>query len=312
MGAHVSGLRESEAVAAPAYVPYFPRAWRRNHSLANAAAVLHIAHAVGAVVQVIGILWLHSRVDAFRDGSLSGDGLSDATRTYFLIVSLPGLVAVASLIVWIILLWRMARNQEAIGRPGTRFRVGWAIAGPIVPFVSVAVPWLQMNEQWKGSDPDHPPTSPEWRTAPNSPLVNVWWAVSLVGSILAIAGGAGVFEATLSSFREFGDGGDLVEVAQDLVDNNMQMFVASTLAAGVAAILGAVTLRAMAARQDHYAARYGLDRPAHVATPYAAITSGPAPGWFPDPSGRFDHRWWDGTRWTESVSRGGTQTTDPL
>jgi hypothetical protein len=95
------------------------------------------------------------------------------------------------------------------------------------------------------------------------------------------------------------------------------LFVAATLVSGLAAILGAVTLRAMAARQEQYAARYQLDRPTQHTAPWmggpaAPVTAGPAPGWFPDPSGRFDHRWWDGTRWTETVSRGGTQTTDPL
>ena len=29
------------------------------------------------------------------------------------------------------------------------------------------------------------------------------------------------------------------------------------------------------------------------------------PGWLPDPYGRFEYRWWTGTRWTSDVSRGG-------
>lgn len=36
------------------------------------------------------------------------------------------------------------------------------------------------------------------------------------------------------------------------------------------------------------------------------------PAWHPDPLGRFDHRWWDGTKWTDQVSRGGQQQVDPL
>ena len=35
-------------------------------------------------------------------------------------------------------------------------------------------------------------------------------------------------------------------------------------------------------------------------------------GWHTDPTGRFDWRWWDGTNWTNSVSRGGAQQTDEL
>ncbi len=35
------------------------------------------------------------------------------------------------------------------------------------------------------------------------------------------------------------------------------------------------------------------------------------PGWHPDPLGRFDHRWWDGEKWTDQVSRDGQATIDP-
>lgn len=34
--------------------------------------------------------------------------------------------------------------------------------------------------------------------------------------------------------------------------------------------------------------------------------------WRPDPSGRFDHRYWDGAAWTEHVAKAGTQSLDPL
>jgi uncharacterized protein DUF2510 len=33
-------------------------------------------------------------------------------------------------------------------------------------------------------------------------------------------------------------------------------------------------------------------------------------GWYADPAGRFELRYWDGTAWTEHVSRGGQQFTD--
>ncbi len=34
-------------------------------------------------------------------------------------------------------------------------------------------------------------------------------------------------------------------------------------------------------------------------------------GWYADPSGRFELRYWDGNAWTEHVSRAGQQYTDP-
>lgn len=42
-----------------------------------------------------------------------------------------------------------------------------------------------------------------------------------------------------------------------------------------------------------------------------AAASGVPAGWYADPSGRFELRYWDGNAWTEHVSRAGQQYTDP-
>ena len=56
-----------------------------------------------------------------------------------------------------------------------------------------------------------------------------------------------------------------------------------------------------------------------AAPPYPGASAQPAPapsappfGWYPDPSGRHQLRYWDGTRWTEHVSDGDERDTDPL
>ena len=36
------------------------------------------------------------------------------------------------------------------------------------------------------------------------------------------------------------------------------------------------------------------------------------PGWFPDPTGRHDHRWWDGAAWTAHVADGGVAALDAI
>jgi len=54
-----------------------------------------------------------------------------------------------------------------------------------------------------------------------------------------------------------------------------------------------------------------------AATPAAAPEPTPAAepavpaGWYADPSGRYELRYWDGAAWTEHVSRAGQQFTDP-
>jgi hypothetical protein len=46
-------------------------------------------------------------------------------------------------------------------------------------------------------------------------------------------------------------------------------------------------------------------------TPAAAPTPSVPAGWYADPAGRFELRYWDGGTWTEHVSRAGQQYTDP-
>jgi hypothetical protein len=46
-----------------------------------------------------------------------------------------------------------------------------------------------------------------------------------------------------------------------------------------------------------------------LATTAATRAAAPA-AWYPDPSKRFELRYWDGSEWTEHVARGGQQFTD--
>lgn len=49
-----------------------------------------------------------------------------------------------------------------------------------------------------------------------------------------------------------------------------------------------------------------------VALPDVTEASTPPPGWFPDPGGKHEHRYWDGSTWTDHVADHGRQGVDPL
>jgi hypothetical protein len=49
-----------------------------------------------------------------------------------------------------------------------------------------------------------------------------------------------------------------------------------------------------------------------TASPASPALPGQVAGWFADPTGRFEHRWYDGQAWTGAVARAGQQLDDPL
>jgi hypothetical protein len=51
----------------------------------------------------------------------------------------------------------------------------------------------------------------------------------------------------------------------------------------------------------------GSNRP----TPLSALAPTPPGGWYVDPAGRHEHRFWDGARWTDAVDDRGVQGVDP-
>jgi hypothetical protein len=247
--------------------------------------------------------------------------LTDATNHYFQMNAIPGLITMANLVVWIVLLFRLVRNRETIGRPNATFNTAWAIAGPLVPLVSSVVPWLQMNELWKSAHPDDPPMNTSWKGRPASSVIYTWWGLVLGGQIVSLIGSVGVLSAMFSSIGDLNRGGDLVAVAEKLVDNNLKWFVAATLLTGVGNVVGGLGVRALVARQEQYATKWNLNTaaPTYFSGSFPGTYPGsfrgpvtPPAGWYPDPTGRHHHRWWDGSGWTTSVADNGVTTVDAL
>jgi hypothetical protein len=75
------------------------------------------------------------------------------------------------------------------------------------------------------------------------------------------------------------------------------------------AVAGAAAVNDAATGEATSAADADATDTAKAATDDAA--SGVPAGWYADPSGRFELRYWDGNAWTEHVSRAGQQYTDP-
>ncbi|HUY64075.1 MAG TPA: DUF2510 domain-containing protein [Acidimicrobiales bacterium] len=61
-----------------------------------------------------------------------------------------------------------------------------------------------------------------------------------------------------------------------------------------------------------YPSTPGDDSPGAGGQEAPGPSSSPGFGWYADPSGRHQLRYWDGTAWTEHVSDAGQQSNDPL
>ena len=85
----------------------------------------------------------------------------------------------------------------------------------------------------------------------------------------------------------------------------------TTDAAGAAAVAGAAVVAAAAVEQPATQAMPAQEVAQEPAAAEAAPDSTVPAGWYADPSGRFELRYWDGNAWTEHVSRAGQQYTVP-
>jgi Domain of unknown function (DUF4328)/Protein of unknown function (DUF2510) len=271
--------------------------WRPTRGLTTAlvvALMVQAACSIGLAVVDDGTAWVRLH-DALRNGFDQADSqrLSHALDGIQPWNSVFGWASVVVLVLAIVWTYRSTANARAAGRVGARWTPGWTIAGWLVPVLNLVVPYQAWSDLWRSSEPDSAPGD-GWRRRPASSLVIGWWFFQLGGQLVL---SAVIVAATL---------GDL-----DATDAR-PVLVVGHLALAAGALLAVVVTRGISERQS---ARQEQD-PAPTQRPLAhapaAPTTADGPGWYPDPSRRFDHRYWDGSTWTEHVSRGGVAGTAPV
>ncbi len=278
-----------------------PDWWRPTRSLANWLTWLFAIQAVAQLANVFAVDNAEVYVRWHRAFDALLDGRNDAAQR---IIdrnqaeaspwsSVLTFVAVAALVLHIIWAWRSAHNARALGRTGARLGPGWAIGAWFIPVANFVLVYLVFSDLWRSSDPDTEPGD-GWRRLPGSPLVRLW--------TVAYIGGIAILFVTM---------GLAVGGATGVETTRLLLAVAGVVGA-VGTVLSIFVVRDITARQEVLQARdpAPLERP--VARVYAAPTTTDGPGWYPDPSGAFDHRYWDGTAWTEHVSRAGVADTAPV
>jgi hypothetical protein len=275
-----------------------------TYPLGGLAAALRVLFVLAAVLAT-ALAYLAVRMRASLDGVHAGRQEVDAAQravdaflggasvVFLLTVGIGGLF-----VVW---LWRAARNNQRLGRPGV-LGPGWAIGAWFIPVGSLVLPGLQVQQVWKGAESSVARGDPAWRQVRANPQIWIWWLAYVVGQVLTFVG--------FSLLGPTDDPQGQVVVA-DLLDHlddvrrGITLFVAGQVALVLAAALGAAVVVNLSRRQETAVSVLGAG-----GTPWAGRVSPPA--WHPDPTGHYDLRYWDGALWTEHVTRDGQQAIDPL
>ena len=269
--------------------------------LATALRVLFVLAAVLATA----LAFLAVRMRAALDGADAGrEDLADAQAavdSFLGGASVVFLLTVAIGVVFVVWLWRAARNNQRLGRPGT-LGPGWAIGAWFIPIGSLVLPGLQVQQVWKGAESSVPRGHSSWREVRANPQIWIWWVAYVVGQVLTFVG-FGLLGQTDDPQGEVLVA-DLLDHLEE-VQRGISLFVAGQVALVLAAALGAAMVVNLSRRQETAVSVLGVG-----GTPWAGRISPPA--WHPDPTGRFELRYWDGALWTEHVTRNGEQSTDPV
>ncbi len=284
--------------------PVGPSADPPPYPLGGLATALRVLFVLAAVLAT-ALAFLAVRMRAALDGADAGrEDLADAQAavdSFLGGASVVFLLTVAIGVVFVVWLWRAARNNQRLGRPGA-LGPGWAIGAWFIPIGSLVLPGLQVQQVWKGAESSVPRGHSSWREVRANPQIWIWWVAYVVGQVLTFVG-FGLLGQTDDPQGEVLVA-DLLDHLEE-VQRGISLFVAGQVALVLAAALGAAIVVNLSRRQETAVSVLGVG-----GTPWAGRISPPA--WHPDPTGRFELRYWDGALWTEHVTRNGEQSTDPV
>jgi Domain of unknown function (DUF4328) len=236
-GYYEQGSAPSAAWGAPPGDSTTPTRWHNLRGLTTALTVLFAIHIGIAVLLIIGVI---NHLSVLSDKEVGGivldtDAVNDAQAFPVGMLILAFFVGIATLVLLIIWLFRAAQNNESLGRQNPRLGPGWAIAGFLIPFANLVIPFIMFDDVWRGSDPAVPRGDPSWRRSSTLPAIWAWLVTSVIFTIPNLVASAG---------------GDVRADEPEKVRRDDILRIIATLGAILAAIFAIVVIRRIAARQE--------------------------------------------------------------
>lgn len=156
--------------------------WRSTTGLRTALTWL-LAGTVAATIAA-GLALMHQS-QLINDYSTSYDERHAANRLLGIAALAFVALLVATTIVFIVWMWRSAKNNELLGRIRPRHTAGWSIGGWFIPIGNLFIPLQVMLDLWQGSDPAAG-NYRDPRGLRRSSLLGWWWGLFLTSRIFTI------------------------------------------------------------------------------------------------------------------------------
>lgn len=194
---------------------------------------------IGMLLDLAGVaaeLSQASLLSGMAAGRTFGQAEVEANDTRVQLVGIVSLfVYVATVVVFLVWIYRAHKNLSAFGTSGLEYSPGWAVGGFFVPFLNLVRPFQVMREIWKASNPDVDyQNESSWQYSASSPLIGLWWGTWIL---------AGVLGRMVFAFSK-----DAKTI--DSLLNLTYLSIASDIVNLVPAILVIVLVRAIGRKQD--------------------------------------------------------------
>ena len=213
---------------------------KRVGGIGRASMIVVALAAIFAALTVVTSQTMTDEAEAFLAGDTPSDDFIESIAPYLLLSFVQGAVVIASMVLVMIWMFRIAANHRTLHR-GATWGPGWAIGGWFLPPLLYIIPTLMFSEMWRASDPDVP-IGGEWKSRPVSPLIWVWFVVySLVPIGL-------MFAQTDSVLSGFGGSDD--ELAKQ-ISGDQGIVMVGTAITLVAAVVFIAFARALTNRHQH-------------------------------------------------------------
>ena len=209
--------------------------WRDQRGLTVALTVLFVLMVAASALLAVALANRIAVVRDFRDGNFGNivERADDADDFVGAASAVFVLTQVAIAVLFIIWMFRAAKNNEALGRVGARFTPGWSIGSWFIPFANLVIPVLIAQDLWRGSAAECPRSDPSWRATKGSALVGWWWAAWVLSLLRFTYSGA-----------NFHDSGSL-----DDIEASNTVALVGVVVLAVAAVLAVFVVRQLSRRQ---------------------------------------------------------------